>query len=80
MLTKLLGAGSGILSLIGALQSAGGTGGAGGAGGTGNASWINNIYKEIGNLFDPNNTSSWNYDTGADIFDPDYFGGSSEGE
>jgi len=76
-LTKILGAGSGILGL---LSSAGAL-----AGGGNSTTGLSNIYSGLGNLFNnislnPNNTGSWFYDTGADVFSPDYFGGTSEGE
>ena len=79
MLTKLLGAGSGILGLLGAANQLG-VGGGGTTGGTTGGTGLANIYGGIANLFNPNNTSSWFYNTGADVFSPDYFGGTSEGE
>lgn len=76
-LTKILSAGSGIMGLLGQIKAAGGAGGAGSTG-------LDNIYKSIsdmfGGIFDTNNTGSPFFDTGADVFDPDYFGGTSEGE
>jgi hypothetical protein len=65
--------------LLSVLNGTGGVGGTTGSG-AGLLGGLSSLIGGVGTLFNPNNTGSWNFNTGANVFDPNYFGGTSEGE